>query len=149
METSEANSHRRTLKVLVVCKQHENGKLLLSWWAAKLMSHWWLSLYYIYKYKEPYNQNLRACQTCFLTFSKTNNTLDCVKSVQIRSFFCSVFSRIQSKYGKIRTRKNSVYLEYSRFQCSENYKHDSYVNYSTYYAHSSILDLDTPCNCLT
>ena len=114
METSEANSHRRTLKVLVVCKQHENGKLLLSWWAAKLMSHWWLSLYYIYKYKEPYNQNLRACQTCFLTFSKTNNTLDCVKSVQIRSFFCSVFSRIQSKYGKIRTRKNSVFGHFLR-----------------------------------
>ena len=32
----------------------------------------------------------------------------CVKSAQIRSFFWSVFSCIQSKYRKIRTRKNSV-----------------------------------------
>ena len=40
----------------------------------------------------------------------------CVKSVQIRSFFWSVFSRIhriQSKYGKIRTRKNSVFGHFS------------------------------------
>ena len=29
----------------------------------------------------------------------------CLKRVQIRSFFWSVFSRIQSKYGQIRTRK--------------------------------------------
>ena len=32
----------------------------------------------------------------------------CVKSVQIRSFFWSIFSCIQSKYRKIQTRKNSV-----------------------------------------
>ena len=34
-----------------------------------------------------------------------------VKSVQIRSFFCSVFSRIRTEYGggKIRTRKTSVF----------------------------------------
>ena len=31
-----------------------------------------------------------------------------VKSLQIRSFFWSVFSGIQSEYKKIRTRKNSV-----------------------------------------
>ena len=35
--------------------------------------------------------------------------LHCVESVQIRSFFWSVFLRIQSEYGKIRTRKNSVF----------------------------------------
>ena len=45
----------------------------------------------------------------------------CVKSVQIRSFFCSVFSRIrtlslriQSECWKIRTRKNSVFGHFSR-----------------------------------
>ena len=38
----------------------------------------------------------------------------CVKSVQIRSFFWSVFSRIQSEYGKIRTGKNSVFGHFSR-----------------------------------
>ena len=44
------------------------------------------------------------------------------KSVQIRSFFWSVFScirtevnlRIQSEYGKIRTRKNFVFRHFSR-----------------------------------
>ena len=37
-----------------------------------------------------------------------------VKSVQIRSFFWSVFSCIQPEYGKIRTRKNSVFGNFSR-----------------------------------
>ena len=51
-------------------------------------------------------------------------SLRCVKSVQIRSFFWSAFSRIwaeycinlciQSKCGKIRTRKNSVSGQFSR-----------------------------------
>ena len=34
--------------------------------------------------------------------------LHCVKSVQIRSFFWSVFFRTRAEYGKIRTRENSV-----------------------------------------
>ena len=48
----------------------------------------------------------------------------CVKSVKIRSFFCSVFSHnwtecgeiwsIQSKSGRIRTRRNSVFGHFSR-----------------------------------
>ena len=38
----------------------------------------------------------------------------CVKSVQIRSFFWSVFSCIQNKYRKIRTKKNSVFGHLSR-----------------------------------
>ena len=38
----------------------------------------------------------------------------CVNSVQIRSFFWSIFSCIQSKCGKIRTRKNSVFGHFSR-----------------------------------
>ena len=54
--------------------------------------------------------------------------LHCVKSVQIQSFFWSVFScirtecfvylRIQSDWGKIQTRKNSVLGQFSR---SENH----------------------------
>ena len=40
-------------------------------------------------------------------------TLHYVKSVQIRSFFWSVFSCIQSEYRKIRTRKNSVFGHFS------------------------------------
>ena len=37
----------------------------------------------------------------------------CEKSVQIRSYFWSVFSCIQSKYREIRTRNNSVFGHYS------------------------------------
>ena len=40
--------------------------------------------------------------------------LHCVKSVQIRSIFWSVFSRIRTEYGKIRTRKYSVFGHFSR-----------------------------------
>ena len=43
----------------------------------------------------------------------------CVKSVQIRSFFWSVFSLIQSKYTKIRTRKNCVFGHFSRSEIVE------------------------------
>ena len=59
----------------------------------------------------------------FLQNMKGSN---CVKSVQIRSFFWSVFScrvslRIQSEYGKIRTRKNSVFEHFSRsVECSDS-----------------------------
>ena len=41
----------------------------------------------------------------------------CVKSVQIRSLFWSVFSCIQSEYRKIRNRKNSVFGHFSRSAC--------------------------------
>ena len=37
----------------------------------------------------------------------------CVKIVQIRSYFWSVFSCIQSEYRKIRTRNNSVFGHFS------------------------------------
>ena len=39
-----------------------------------------------------------------------------MKSVQIRSFFRSVFSCIRTEYRKIRTRKNSVF---GHFSCSD------------------------------
>ena len=44
-----------------------------------------------------------------LTVSYSDGNKQCVKSVQIRSFFWSVFSRIRTEHGKIRTRKNSVF----------------------------------------
>ena len=43
-----------------------------------------------------------------------------VESVQIRSFFWSVFSRIRTEYGKIRTRKNSVFGHFSRSDNKED-----------------------------
>ena len=48
-------------------------------------------------------------------FNKTNKTIgQCVKSVQIRSYFWSVFSCIQSEYRKIRIRNNSVFGHFLR-----------------------------------
>ena len=41
-------------------------------------------------------------------------SLHCLKSIQIRSFFWSLFSRIQTEYEKIRTRKNFVFGHFSR-----------------------------------
>ena len=38
----------------------------------------------------------------------------CVKSVQIRSYFWSIFSCIRTEYRKIRTRNNSAFGHFSR-----------------------------------
>ena len=38
----------------------------------------------------------------------------CVKSVQIRSYFWSVFSCIRTEYRKIRTKNNSVFGHFLR-----------------------------------
>ena len=46
----------------------------------------------------------------------------CVKSVQIMSFIWSVFSRIRTEYGEIRTRKNSVFGHFSRSRVLKNGK---------------------------
>ena len=66
----------------------------------------------------------------------------CVKSVQIRSFFWSVFSifglnteiyavnfRIQSEYGKIGTRKNIVFGHFSRSASLRKYAADLFYLY--------------------
>ena len=42
------------------------------------------------------------------------NEIHCVKSVQIRSCFCSVFSWIRTDNRKVRTRNNSVFGHFSR-----------------------------------
>ena len=61
---------------------------------------------------------------CFAKFVKecpwhiailSKSPVHCMKSVQIRSYFWSVFSCIQSEYRKIRTRNNSVF---GHFSCS-------------------------------
>ena len=49
------------------------------------------------------------------------------ESVQIRSFFRSVFSHIQSKYGKIRIRKNSIFGHFSRSDVSHNFIQRNYL----------------------
>ena len=45
---------------------------------------------------------------------KNTSKGECSESVQIRSFFSSVFSRIWTEYGKILIRKNSVFVLFSR-----------------------------------
>ena len=60
------------------------------------------------------NLPMQLNQSCSWTFfGLIWVILHCVKSVQIRSFFWSVFFHIQAKYGKIRTRKNSVFGHFS------------------------------------
>ena len=41
----------------------------------------------------------------------------CAKSVEIRSYFWSVFSSILTKYRKLRTRNNSAFGHFSRSVC--------------------------------
>ena len=54
-----------------------------------------------------------------------------MKSIQIRSFFWSVFSRIQSECAKIQTRKNSVFGYFSR--SLRVYVHYNAFQYSFHY----------------
>ena len=49
----------------------------------------------------------------------------CAIKVKIRSFFWPVFSHIQSKYGKIRTRKNSVFGHFLRSESRKTNKLES------------------------
>ena len=64
-------------------------------------------------------------QLDFKLLYEKSNVINCVKSVQIWSFFWSIFSCIRTEYGdlnlrilfeyrKIRTRKNSVFRHFSR-----------------------------------
>ena len=45
-----------------------------------------------------------------------------MKSVQIRSFFWSVFSFIRTEYGKIRTKNNSVFEQFSHIDKEKTYE---------------------------
>ena len=51
------------------------------------------------------------------------------KVVQIGSFFWSVFSLIQSKYRKMRTRKNSVFGHFSCSDCLKKGKQSFNTQY--------------------
>ena len=58
------------------------------------------------------------CQTFLLSLWSCKQDVLCFgyckKRVQIRSFFWSVFSRISTEYGEIRTRKNSLFGPFLR-----------------------------------
>ena len=53
---------------------------------------------------------------CLYQLYQEENSLQkhCVKSVQIRNYFWSVFSCIESKYRKMQTINNSVFGHFSR-----------------------------------
>ena len=51
-----------------------------------------------------------------------------VTSVQIRSFFWSVFSCIQTEYRKIQTRKNFIFGHFSRSNVSESWLHQGHFH---------------------
>ena len=53
-------------------------------------------------------------KSCIIEFTDELTHLNCVKSVQIQSFFWSVFPCIRTEYRKIRTRKSSVFGHFSR-----------------------------------
>ena len=67
---------------------------------------------------EQYYPKCHLCSKCLQQFGFFFLGLyHCVKSVLIRSFFWSVFSRIQSEYMKIQTRKNFVFGHLSCSVC--------------------------------
>ena len=59
----------------------------------------------------------------YLFHAKINHWVNTGKSVQIRSFFWSVFSRIRTEYGGYTDQKNSVFGHFSR---SERFRENRY-----------------------
>ena len=60
----------------------------------------------------------------------------CMKSVQIQSFFCFVFSYVRTEYREIRTRKNSVFRQFSSSNLDQkNTRRKSWKNTFITYAY--------------
>ena len=77
--------------------------------------------------------SIKEYNTMYIILLAKYMTLYCVKSVQIWSYFWSVFSCIQSEYRKIRTRNNSVFGHFSRSACLNSYKMFYVVNVTSFY----------------
>ena len=88
-----------------------------------------------------------------------HNEIHCVKSVQIRSFFWSVFYRIQTENGeteykvslriqaecgKVRTRKNSVF---GHLSCSDSGQHQKRQGRNKITVKLKCMILISPCCC--
>ena len=71
----------------------------------------------------------------------------CVKSVQIRSFFWSVFSYIWTEYRKIQIRKNSLFGHFSRSEISSVFSPTlrRLSCHSNDRVHSSVDKVPEPC----
>ena len=72
---------------------------------------------FTYRFLWIHSPTLKGFQTFWSTFP---HLVHFVKTVQIRKIFWSVFSCIQSKYRKIRTRKNCVFGHFS-LSCSPSW----------------------------
>ena len=96
-------------------------------WIRTLFMQYWLLLPKYYSWKAAYTQfwdflNIPKCFGLYtkIYYTKYQDPLylwwikHCVKSVQIRSYFWSVFSCIRIEYGKIHTRNNFVFGHFSR-----------------------------------
>ena len=72
-------------------------------------------------------------------FNRVLIRLHCVKSVQIRSSFWSVLSRIRFEYGKIRTRENYIFGHFLRSHSDNNQVHlCKYFNFTPIIFHTHI-----------
>ena len=66
-------------------------------------------------YRERCQQRIeRLLHDCKCNMIIISRVFHCVKSVQVRSFFWSVFSSIRTEHRKMRTRKDSVFGHFSR-----------------------------------
>ena len=95
---------------------------IVSWNRTFLVVRLWVVSLQIHDFNTREKFTLASFRThlgiCFyistcVSFSLLVNQ-HCVKSVQSRSIFWSLFSCIQSEYRKIRIRKNSVFRHFSR-----------------------------------
>ena len=73
-------------------------------------------------------QNINDTIFQWIIYFAKSRYLHCVKSVQIRSFFWSVFYCIRTEYRKIRTRNNSVFGHISRSDTENYYVYISLVS---------------------
>ena len=99
------NNNSSSTRQLIVLTVNDKSILTNVWHLFNLISKWiaWPCQFSV-NFKHTHRVN-----------TPSDKALHCVKSVQIRSIFWSVFSCIRTEYKKIRTRKNFVL---GHFSCS-------------------------------
>ena len=85
--------------------QHMHVHLVRTYKVFQCLRHYFINFILIVRHKS----NMLMLGVIFVIFC----LLHCVKSVQIWSFFWSLFSCIQAEYRKIWTRKNTVFGHFS------------------------------------
>ena len=77
-----------------------------------------MNLNSVHVLKDKYDTKIRSGVLVHVTDKIIFIEYHCVKSVQIRGYFWSVFSGIRTAYRKIRNRNNSVFGDSSRSEVS-------------------------------